>query len=156
MRESTFIVLDEFLPKGTTSGNAVFTGSQFNTQLGKSNQIGIHAVFDNITADASPRSLCIFIAESADGRNWTQRSNPGNTGNGGNYTATDADLIIPIAPGAVGPLQAIFSDACQGASKGSTSANTNGPLLGLVRLQCFFDNANTAGHLRISVTQRDR
>jgi hypothetical protein len=155
-RESTFVAFDEYLPKSTNGvANSVFTGTQFNTQLGRSNQIAIHAVFDNITPGGAARNLYIFIDQSNDGRNWIQRSNPNAATP---YNAGDQDMVIPIATTATGPLQALFSDACQTVSKGNNStANIGGPLLGLVRLRIFFDGTgDVAGHLRISITQRDR
>jgi hypothetical protein len=155
-RESTFVVFDEYLPK-TTNGvaNSVFTGTQFNTQLGRSNQIAVHAVFDNITPGAAARNLYCYLDVSNDGRNWIQRSNP--TKAGGAYAAGDADITIAIATTDTGPLQGVFSDVCQGISRQAGSSTFTGPLLGLVRLRCFFDGTgDVAGHLRISVTQRDR
>jgi len=155
-REHTFVVFDEYLPKSVNgSANAIFTGSQFNAQMGRANQIGIHAVLDNLTVDTSAnRNLFIFIEESNDGRNWIERANPAN-----DYNTNNADMTLAVPITAVAPIQMLFTDACQGLSKGASANFTTGPLLGLVRLRIFFDGAGTngpAGHLRIHVTQRDR
>lgn len=153
MRESTFVVLEEYLPKQGSAGSAgsVFSGAQFNVQLAKHNSLAVHAVFDNITPGSITRNLYIYTDESNDGRNWIQRSNPGNT-----YVSSDADLAIAIATTAVGPLQAVWSDAGYGVSKGGGNTYNTGPLLAFVRFRCFFDATDVAGHLRLTVCQRDR
>lgn len=157
MRESTFVALDEYLPAGTNgASNAIFTGAQFNVQLAKYNSLSVHAVFDNITTPGTggPFYLYGFCEESNDGRSWMQRSNPV-----GSFAQADADLAIKIVSGATGPLQAIWSDAAYGVSRNldsTTLYSATGPLLGFVRFRIFFDNAGVAGHLRLSVCQRDR
>jgi hypothetical protein len=154
MRNTTFVTMDEYLVKQATAdySSSVFTGAQFNTQLGRLNQYAVHAVLDNITTDATPRKLLGFIDHSNDGRLWVQRSNP----NGTAYQSSDADLVIniPASASITGPVHSACSDACLGASFNGSSNNRSGPLLGFVRLRFFFDNTVAGGHLRVTVTQR--
>lgn len=151
MRHSTFTVFDEFLPKGTISTAPVYTGAQFNTQLGRNNQLAVHIVADNLTLDTStPRNLLCYVEHSADGRLWMQRSNQANT-----YASSDADLALAMATNAK-TIQQMWSDAAQGKSTNNGTAQAAGPLLGFVRLKLFFDDSGVAGHVRVNVTQRDQ
>jgi hypothetical protein len=153
MRQSTFTVFDEFLPKNTISTLPVYTGAQFNIQLGRSNQLGVHIVADNLTLDtATSRSLYCFVDHSADGRSWMQRSNQANT-----YNTADADLQLVLGTSGT-VVQQMWSDAAQGKSTnaGTGAQSSTGPLLGFVRLKLFFDSAAGAGHVRMNITQRDQ
>jgi hypothetical protein len=150
MRQSTHVIFDEFIPKSTTTTTPVYTGAQHNAQLGRHNQLGIHAVLDNLTAISSQTHLLCFIEVSNDGRNWIQRSNQGTSN-----ASSDADLILAFGT-SDSTVQRYWSDACEGKSHiNGGSESIDGPLLGFVRVRMYFDDAGVAGHLRLSVVQRD-
>ncbi|HEY4120102.1 MAG TPA: hypothetical protein VGM56_19695 [Byssovorax sp.] len=154
MRQSTHVIFDEFIPKSTTTTTPVYTGAQHNAQLGRHNQLGVHAVIDNLTPNTSgtTRNLLCYLEVSNDGRNWIQRSNQESTG--GTPASTDAELLLSFGSSDT-TVQRYWSDACEGKSIQNGSPTITGPLLGFVRVRMFFDDATVAGHLRLTVVQRD-
>ncbi|HEY2848517.1 MAG TPA: hypothetical protein VGI97_01470 [Gemmatimonadaceae bacterium] len=146
MRTANLVAFDDFIPKGTAGKDvAVYSPSNFNTQLGRHDMVGVQLVMDTITPDTASRSFYLFWEVSNDGRLWVQRSNQANS-----FADGDQEIKLTVSTSAVF-LQAMWSDACQG-------KNTAGPLLPFARFRMFFDSAGTgaAAHVRVSVTQRDR
>lgn len=138
MRRQTLLVFDDYV----ASGLNVRTSSAFHEILGRSDQLSIHAIVDNIVANGTNTvKFDAWIEHCADGINWVQRStNLTTAGNG--------DIAMTWAPASISDRHKMWSDAAV-----NTFSSNVGPLLPYVRVRLLFTAG--AGHIAVHATLRD-
>jgi hypothetical protein len=89
------LLLDDFVPNTHDWTNPVYTPTHFDDSLGEHEQLGLHAVLDDVSASGATY-LQLFVEHSADAIHWLRLMAPGIPYNTSGAQDMFADITLPL------------------------------------------------------------